>query len=287
MPAMFECPPLTKPGLFITGTDTDVGKTVASCAIAAAFREQHRRSKLGVMKPFATGCRRDREGLVNEDAEALAHFADCRLPLDVVNPIRFRTPVAPAVASELEQQPVDWPALGRSVSRIDEASDAMIVEGAGGLMVPLDPRNPRYMMGQLAHDLGYPVIVVCRPDLGTLNHTGMTVELLRQAGCRVSGLVINGVDRDPLSTAADPSIATNRDWLERLTGVKVLAVLPWAVGVDPSKGRLNPAVIAAAGQVNWLDVMRVPDQKRKTSEALDAERRSDVGMGRRTRDRKV
>jgi len=286
MPAMLERPPLTKPGLFITGTDTDVGKTVASCAIASAFREQERRAKLGAFKPFATGCRRDREGLVNEDAEALAHFADCRQPLDVINPIRFRTPVAPAVASELEQQPIDWPALSRSLTRLDEAHDAIIVEGAGGLMVPLDPRNPRYMMGQLAHDLGYPVIVVCRPDLGTLNHTGMTVELLRQAGCRVSGLVINGIDRDPAATASDPSIATNRDWLERLTGVKVLAVLPWGVGVDPAKGKLNRAVVAAAAQTNWLDVMRVPAAVKKPTRLGD-DRRSDVGFGRRTRDRTV
>lgn len=283
MPAMFECPPLSKPGLFITGTDTDVGKTVATCAIAAAIREQHRRAKLGVLKPFATGCRRDREGLVNEDAEALAHFADCRLPLDVINPIRFRLPVAPAVASEVERQPIEWGAISRSLTRLDEVSDAMIVEGAGGIMVPLDPKNPRFMMAQLAHAMGYPVIVVCRPDLGTLNHTVMTVELLRQAGCRVSGLVVNGIDRDPAITAADPSIAYNRDWLERLTGVKVLAVLPWGVGVDPPKGKLNHAVIAAAGQCNWLDVMRVATPPKRPPSG-DADRRSDLGLGRRSRD---
>ncbi|MEM9915541.1 MAG: dethiobiotin synthase [Planctomycetota bacterium] len=280
---MFDCPPLSKPGLFVTGTDTDVGKTVATCAIAAAIREQHRRTRLGVMKPFATGCRQAKEGLLNEDAEALAHFADCHLPMDVVNPIRFKIPVAPAVASEVERQPVDWEAIGRGLAQLDEASDALIVEGVGGLMVPLDPKNPRFMVGQLADAIGFPVIVVCRPDLGTLNHTVMTVELLRQAGFRVSGLVVNGVDRDPQNTAADPSIAYNRDWLERLTGVKVLAVLPWGVGVDPPKGKLNPAIIAAAGRVNWLDVMRLPSPS-KPANPDTADRRSDSGLGRRLGD---
>lgn len=284
MLAMFQCPSLTKPGLFVTGTDTEVGKTVVTCAIAAALREQHRRIKLGALKPLASGCRRDREGLVNEDAEALAHFADCRLPLDVVNPIRFRTPVAPAAAAEMERQEVDWSALSRSLTRLDEASDAVIVEGVGGLMVPLDPRNPRYMVGQLAKDIGYPVIVVCRPNLGTLNHTVMTVELLRQAGCRVSGLVINGLDRDPVVAAEDPSIASNRDWLERLTGVKVLATLPKGRGVNPARGKLDPSVVMAAAQVNWLDVMRPPEASSPGAFSGSSDRRKGVGFGRRSRD---
>lgn len=257
---MFERPPLAKPGLFVTGTDTDVGKTVVSCAIAMAMRERHRRMTLGVLKPMATGCRRDREGLVNEDAEALAHFADCRLPLDVINPIRFKPAVAPAVAAEADENPVDWPALERSMSRIDEASEAVIVEGVGGVMVPLDPRQPRYMVAQLAEAMGYPVVVVCRSNLGTLNHTMLTVEALRSAGCRVSGLVMNGLDLDPTAAAADPSINTNRQWLERMTGVKVLAVLPKGRGVATGRGKLDPSLVAAAGQVNWLDVMRVPGQ---------------------------
>lgn len=255
---MFDRPPLTKPGLFVTGTDTDVGKTVVCCAIAAALRERHRRMSFGVLKPISTGCRRDREGLVNEDAEALAHFADCRLPLDVINPIRFKPPVAPAVAAEADGHPVDWPALTRSMSRIDEASDAVVVEGVGGVMVPLDPRQPRYMVAQLAEAIGYPVVVVCRSNLGTLNHAMLTVEALRDAGCRVSGLVMNGLDLDPTAAAADPSIHTNRQWLERMTGVKVLAVLPKGRGVAAGRGKLDPALVAAAGQVDWLDVMRTP-----------------------------
>lgn len=214
--------------------------------------------RLGVLKPFATGCRRDREGLVNEDAEALAHFADCRLPLDVVNPIRFRAPMAPAVAAEQEGREVEWAALSRSLSLLDERTDALLVEGVGGLMVPLDPKNPRYMVGQLAATLGYPVLVVCRSGLGTLNHTVMTVELLRQAGCRVTGLVMNQYVADVAERASDPSLETNRLWLERLTGAKVFAVVPRGRSVQAGKGRLDPAVVHAVGTVDWLEMMSPP-----------------------------
>ncbi|MEO1237213.1 MAG: dethiobiotin synthase [Planctomycetota bacterium] len=242
----------------MTGTDTGVGKTVVSCAIASALRERHRRLRVGVCKPMASGCRLERAGLINEDAEALAHFADCRLPMEVVNPIRFRAPLAPAVAAEAEGRAVEWGALERALSALDERSDAVVVEGVGGLMVPLDPRSPRYMVGELAREIGYPVVVVCRAGLGTLNHTAMTVELLRQAGCRVSGLVMNGKETDPTAAAGDPSLASNREWLERLTGVKVLAELPRGRSVAAAKGKLDRAVVAAADGVDWLELMRVP-----------------------------
>ena len=254
----FQAPLRTKPGLFITATDTDAGKTTVACGILASMRERDRRVRVGVCKPFSTGCRRDREGLVNDDAEALAHFADCRLPLDVINPIRFRQPLSPAAAAEAEGRPVDWPELYRSLARLDESSDAVLVEGAGGLLVPLDPRRPRYMIRELAVDLAYPVLIVCRPGLGTLNHTLMTAELLNQAGAHIVGLVINGHDPDPVAEAADPSLASNAVWLERMTGIKILATVPKARGVDPGKARLDPAITAALGQIDWLSLMQPP-----------------------------
>lgn len=258
MSPMLEVPDLNQPGLFVTGTDTDVGKTVVCCAIAAALRDQQRRLKLGVFKPFATGCRMTKQGLVNEDAQALARFADCDLPMELICPIRYHDPVAPAVASEKERRPVDWDAVAYGLSILDQNSDAVLVEGVGGLMVPLDPRQPRYGVGQLAEAIGYPVVVVCRAGLGTLNHTAMTVELLRQTGCRVSGIVMNGLDTEDHAVKDDPSILTNRDWLERMTGAKVLAIMPRGRGISVADGKLDPALIAAANKVPWLELMRVP-----------------------------
>src|SRR3954452_9825000 len=125
--------PVSIPGLFITGTDTGVGKTVVAGAIADWFRRRHRR--VGVLKPIATGCEHRREGLVSEDAEFLAHCADARFPLDVICPVRYAEPLAPSVAAERARQPVDWDAVQRSLRSIEAGSDVMIVEGVGGVRV--------------------------------------------------------------------------------------------------------------------------------------------------------
>lgn len=255
-------PKLEKPGLFVTGTDTEVGKTLVTCAIAAALRRQQPGWRVGVSKPFASDCRREREGLVNADAEALAHFADCRLPLDVINPIRFAPPLAPAVAAEQTGDTPDWAELCRSLETLDESSDCLLIEGVGGLLVPLDPERPKVTVLEFARELGYPVLVVARSVLGTLNHTAMTVRLLKQAGLRVAGIVMNGYDAD-VAAAEDPSIATNRRWLAKMTGVKVLAVVPRvpAERAHPEKGQLPGDILDAVAMADWAAAMRVPPRK--------------------------
>src|SRR5436305_418594 len=136
---MIPLSPLQRPGLFITGTDTEIGKTVVAGAIAQWFRR--REFRVGVCKPVATGCVRRREGLVSEDAEFLAHCADAPGPLDLICPQRYVEPLAPAVAAEHANQPLDWSAIDRALQDIAAASDVVIVEGVGGLMVPLDPKH--------------------------------------------------------------------------------------------------------------------------------------------------
>jgi dethiobiotin synthetase len=244
------------PGLFVTGTDTGVGKTAVTCAIAAAVRRQWRALRVGVCKPIASGCRRDREGLVSEDAEALAHFADCRLPLDVVNPVRYAAPLAPAVAAERVGEDVDFDAVARSLVRIAEASDVLLVEGVGGLLVPLDARG-RFTVLDLAVAVDYPVLIVARSTLGTLNHTAMTARLLRDAGCRIAGVVMNNHPVDGGRLLDDPSVMTNRVWIERMTGVRVLATIPQCPPdtVRPERGVLNDDVIEAATLCYWPDVL--------------------------------
>lgn len=236
-----------------------MGKTLAACAIAHALRRQSPGICLGACKPFASGCRREREGLVHEDAEALAHYADCRQPLEVVNPIRFAPPLAPAVAAQESGKPIDWPVLERSLRTLDSESDALLIEGVGGLMVPLDPDRPRFTVLDLIKALGYPVVIVARAGLGTLNHTAMTAELLRQARCPVAGLVINGYDPDP-GVSDDPAMAGNRVWLNRMTGLKTLAVIPRVpeVGAQPHKARIDPAVLEAVEMTYWPDILIPP-----------------------------
>src|SRR5579884_3028539 len=177
---------LSIPGLFITGTDTDVGKTVVAGAIADWFRR--RGFRVAVCKPVATGCVRRREGLVSEDAEFLAHCADARASLDEMCPQRYAEPLAPAIAAERAGRPLDWEAIDRSVWRMSGDADVMIVEGVGGLMVPLDGKHT---VCDMAGWLGAPAVVVARAGLGTINHTLLTVNALREVKVAVAGVVIN------------------------------------------------------------------------------------------------
>lgn len=243
----------TKPGLFITGTDTGVGKTVVSCAIAWALRRQRMGAAVGVCKPFATGCRKERGGLVNEDAEALAHFSDCRLPLDVINPVRYREPLAPAVAAQQLGEAIPWEVFASSARQVDDYGDAVVVEGAGGLMVPLDPAEPKATWLD-TRSFGLPTVVVARAGLGTLNHTAMTVRLLKDAGLAVAGVVINGFEADEAAAMADdPSRPGNPQWIEAMTGSRVLALVPRAREGDvrPAEGEIPVDVLEAVMAVDW------------------------------------
>lgn len=267
---------LTKPGLFITGTDTGVGKTVVTCAIGHAL--QARSLGVGVCKPIATGCRREREGLVSGDAEALAHFADCRLPLDVINPVRYQRPVAPAVAAAMSKRPIDYAAIRESLARLDAASDVILVEGVGGLLVPIDDRDPRMTVLDLIAAIGCPVVIVARAGLGTLNHTGMTVRLLQQRGCRTAGIVVNGYEADSagrLDAKDDLAMATNRRWLELTTGLRVLATVPRCPAEDvvPEKGRIPPAILEAVAMCHWPKIVGLSEPLDSTSAVRSDEER--------------
>lgn len=245
------------PGLFITGTDTEVGKTVIACAIAWALRQQRSGAKVAVCKPFATGCEKRREGLVNRDAEALAHFSDCRLPLDVINPVRFREPLAPAVAAQQLGVPTPWGLLEAAAKQIDAYGEVLIVEGAGGVMVPLDAGDPKATWLE-SGCFGLPAVVVARAGLGTLNHTAMTVKLLRDAGVTVAGVVINGYEGDEaLAMSDDPSRPSNPKWIEKMTGAKVLALVPRmeSGAVSPQKGAIAQGVLDAVAVVDWWRVL--------------------------------
>ena len=247
------------PGLFVTGTDTGVGKTAVSCAVIAALRLEGVR-RVGVFKPFVTGCRREREGLVGEDSEALAYFADSRHPLTTISPIRFVAPLAPGAAAEETDTPIDWSAVAAALERLLAGSDALVVEGVGGLLVPLEPGRPVPTVLELAAALGFPALVVTRAGLGTLNHTALTTAALRAAGCRLAGLVANG--HPPDDPNADPSVPSNRIWLERMTGTPLLTAVPACASdrVDPAGGRLPRAFLDAIAAVRWRERLAPPDR---------------------------
>ena len=248
---------LKLPGLFITGTGTDVGKTAVTCALATVLR--HHNKQVGVCKPIASGCRKDREGLVRPDTEALAHFADCRVPLETITPIRYRQPLAPGIAAETEEPQFEANLIVKSLHQIQKISDCMLIEGAGGLYVPIDAKHPKKTMLDLIVAIGYPVLIVADAGLGTINHTTMTIKCLKQAGCKVAGVVLNRHEPDASSRGKleDPSMLSNSRWLKKMTGVNVLAMVPRCDEklVQPHQGILDESVITAMEMTYWPDVL--------------------------------
>jgi dethiobiotin synthetase len=241
------------PGLFITATDTNVGKTVITGAIAQWFRT-HARRRVAVSKPVASGCVRRREGLVSEDAEYLAVCADTPHPLDVICPERYEEPLAPAIAAQRAGRVIDWSAVQWSIDTMSTGADVLLVEGAGGILVPLDAKTT---VLDLVTQLDLPAVVVARPGLGTINHTVLTVDRLRSAGVRVAGVVIN---RYPAGTAGVAEETAPR-WIEKLAKTQVLCLVPeCATHVGPP---VPPDVMAAIEQVDWDSLISPPARDRR------------------------
>jgi len=196
-------------GLFVTGTDTGVGKTVVGCALAEALRRRH--VDVGVMKPIETGV--GPQGPL--DAISLVESARVADPLEQVCPQRFALPAAPSVAAAHEGRTVDLGAIRNAFATLARRHERMLVEGAGGLLVPI--RNG-YSMADLARDLDLPLLVVTRASLGTVNHTLLTLEVAAGRGLRLAGVVISHGPR-PISTSDAENLGELRDALgERLVG---------------------------------------------------------------------
>ena len=192
---------------FVTGTDTNVGKTYFTTRLIRAFRESGN-DAVG-MKPIACGS--------NEDTGLLLTASGSDVSLSDLNPVHFETPVSPLTAAELEKRPVDVEEILAAYARLCEAHDRVIVEGVGGWQSPI---RPGYTMGDLAQAMGAPVIVVVANKLGALNHTLLTLESIARFGLTCAGIVFNHPEE-----STDLAAQTNRSVLERITSVPLLCDL--------------------------------------------------------------
>jgi dethiobiotin synthetase len=205
-------------GLFITGTDTGVGKTYVAALIARQLAAEGR--TVGVYKPVASGCVWQGGTLAAEDAALLWDAAGQPGPLHKVCPQRFAAAVAPNRAAEREGKQVDAALLRSGLDYWLERSEIVIVEGAGGYLSPLTDTE---FVADLACDLGFPLVVVTRNVLGTINQTLQTLMTARayRGGLPIAGIVLNSA----FANSDDESIHTNRADLERHSQVPILAEL--------------------------------------------------------------
>lgn len=223
-------------GCFVTGTDTGVGKTVVAAALCAALAA--RGERVAAFKPVVTGLDEAPEAGWPPDHELLGAAAG--VSPDAVSPVRFGPPVSPHLAAELAGATIEPRALVDAARSAAAGADAVVVEGVGGLLVPL---TLGYSVRDFARDLGLPVVVAARPGLGTISHTLLTVEAARAVGLRVAGVAMT-------PWPAEPTVMqrSNRATVERLAGVEV-ATVPELAGPDPD-------ALAAAGAAlpleTWL-----------------------------------
>ena len=203
-------------GVFVTGTNTEVGKTYVSSLLAQALVS--RGLRVGVYKPVASGCAFKDGQLHSEDAEQLWVAAGKPLSLIDVTPQRFAAPLAPNVAARNEGRSVD-PGLLRTGLEVWNEFDFTIVEGVGGLLSPISDDD---LVVDLAADFGLPILVVVANGLGCINHTLLTLKVAQARGLLVAGLVLNSA-----TTKQDDSYQTNQTEIERWSDVPVVACVRW------------------------------------------------------------
>jgi len=206
---------------FITGTDTEVGKTVVTCAMLRAFVAKGARAV--AMKPVASGCLVNADGgLDNEDVLAHAAAANVAAPRSLANPYAFLPPISPHLAAREAGVAIDMDHLVRCHGELRELADVVLVEGAGGWLAPLDESRT---MADLAKAMNIPVVLVVGLRLGCLNHAMLTEEAILARGVRLAGWVANRVD--PHMRNADDNLA----YLQSHIAAPLLGVLPHHPGL--------------------------------------------------------
>lgn len=206
-------------GLFISGTDTGVGKTMVTAGIAAALRQDG--VDVGVWKPVQSGALADEPG---SDAYLLKVLSGVEDTYEEIAPLVFPAPLTPLLAAEAVGKSLTVDEVVAGGQELMERHSALVVEGAGGLLVPLTRTE---MMADLASRLELPLLLVARAGLGTINHTLLSVWYARKLGIEVIGVILNATAPDETS---DESVKTNAQMIEYYGKVPVWGTLPWISG---------------------------------------------------------
>ncbi|NWK01448.1 dethiobiotin synthase [Marine Group I thaumarchaeote] len=200
--------------LFITGTDTDVGKTYIATGLAVSFRKMG--INVGVMKPFAAG-RAQKKGYKSEDIVILSRAAKACDPEKLVNPQFFKIPASPYTAWKTLKTKPKISTILSSFKKLTKLHDMILVEGMGGIMTPI---LKNYYITNLIKEMKIPTVIVTRSKIGTVNHTIMTCKMCEKYKIPVKGIIINNFDD------GYPILELKRD-LQNLTGIKVLGSIPF------------------------------------------------------------
>jgi dethiobiotin synthetase len=227
-------PSVTNAGIFVTGTDTGVGKTLVASALLRAFALSGLRA-VG-MKPVATGCRLDAHDRANEDVAALTAASNISVPIDLINPYCFEPAIAPHLAAQQAGSSISLTRIRQCYLSLASRADRVVVEGAGGLLVPLSPRED---WGDLVRFLDLSVVLVVGMRLGCLNHALLTAEAIRSRGLPFAGWVANRID------SAMPFFEDNLETLRQKLAAPLIAIVPFAPGSARACAAMNLGLLAA------------------------------------------
>lgn len=227
-------------GIFITGTDTGVGKTIVAASLALLLRK--RGVNVGVMKPVTSGCREVDGKLISDDGELLSWAAGIPYS-ENVSPYVLKEPIAPAEAAKIDGIQIEFSRIKEIYNKLCEEYDLVIVEGAGGLMVPL---AGGLLIADLIRELDLPLLVVARPSLGTINHTVLTCFAAQQMGISVAGVIVNNF---PVTPGLAESTAPHQ--IGSLCGAPVLGVWQHCDQMDQTE--------TADFLANWLNSQKETD----------------------------
>ncbi len=227
-------------GLFVTGTDTGVGKTLVTAALVRFLRE--RDLNVGVMKPLETGVD-DPKGL-GHDGALLKWAAGSEDDDDLITPYRLQAPLAPSLAAEEAGVRIDPSRILEAARTLAEGHQFLVVEGAGGLMVPV---SGGLLIADLVRELALPLLTVCRPGLGTINHTLLTLFAARAMEIPLAGFLINGMPERP-----DPAERSAPHTLASLASADLLGVLPRVAGTDREKVAALARALEELPTLPWL-----------------------------------
>ena len=220
-------------GIFVTGTDTGVGKTLVASALLRKFASSGLRA-VG-MKPVASGCRADAPDRGNEDVAALVAASNVRAPIDLVNPYCFEPAIAPHLAAQQAGTSISLNRIRECYRSLAGLADRVVVEGAGGLLVPLGPGED---FGDLVQLLELSVVLVVGMRLGCLNHALLTAEAIHSRGVPFAGWVANRID------PAMSLFEANLDTLRQRLPAPLIGVVPFAPDEERARAAMHPGLLA-------------------------------------------
>ncbi|MDD4600217.1 ATP-dependent dethiobiotin synthetase BioD 1 [bioreactor metagenome] len=240
-------------GLFITATDTEVGKTVITGALAAAFKQ--RGLQVGVIKPVASGGVRNNNGqLVAEDATFLLKATGLdETHRKVINPLCLAPALTPAVAAVESGITIDIDHLESCCQNMLNSCELGLVEGVGGITAPI---WADYLVADLMKTLALPIIIVARPNLGTINHAVLTAHYARQRGLTVLGFIINSWQDETCGVLEQ----SNLDYIKRLTGLPILGKFPHSNKISVPQAKIGNLAELANHHLAIDQILRLTEE---------------------------